>query len=327
MSRDPMADLVLFEFAAVGVIAAFMAAVVLRKRSFVLLATLAMFAVTALEVIPGVLPRNASAFPDLAWRYTDLFEPLQWYRLATHLFVHDATSPAHIVGNAFTLVLLGWPLEEKIGWKLTMAVFFLTGMVGAVLSSIFVIGIQDPVWIHAIGYGASGSIFGLIGYFAVRYPREQVYAPVVVILMRVPVTVAAVAALAVQAFILLQINNPVIGALPWPSVLAHMSSFAVGVAATRVPGLRSSDTPKERAFHLDLAPLRELAVKPSDKMEVEGIIKEDIPEVAQAKLEAFVKRARCPKCEGVLELKAKKLTSACGWSLEFGRRTGSAGKR
>ena len=49
-------------------------------------------------------------------------------------------------------------------------------------------------------------------------------------------------------------------------------------------------------------------------------LKEGIPEVAQAKLEAFVKRARCPKCQGVLALKGRKLVSDCGWSLEFGRR-------
>lgn len=323
-----MADTVLLEYAAVGVVAAFLVAVAVRKRGFVLFATLAMFAVIALEIIPGALPRGGHAFPDLAWRYTYLYEPLQWYRLATHLFVHDAQAAAHIVGNVFTFVLLGWPLEEKIGWKLTMAIFFVTGIVGAILSSAFVLGIQDPVWANAIGYGASGSIFGLIGYFAVRYPHEKVLAPLVFIIARVPVTVAAVVALFIQAFVLLQIPNPVTGSLQWPSVLAHMTSFVVGMAITRVPGLRSADSPKERAFHLDLEPLRALAVKPADKMEVEGIIKEDIPEVAQAKLESFVKRARCPKCQGVLELKGKKLKSDCGWSVEFERRkSAEAAKR
>ena len=99
-----------------------------------------------------------------------------------------------------------------------------------------------------------------------------------------------------------------------------MSSFVVGMALTKVPFLRAADNPRERAFNIDLTPLRDLAVKPADKMEVEGIIKEDIPEVAEAKLKAFVKRARCPKCQGVLELKGKKLASDRGWVLEFGRR-------
>ena len=315
-----MASYTLFEFAAVAAIGAAMVLVAFRKRGFVFLAVLAMFAVTAFQLFPGVLPARSHAFPDLAWQYPFVYDPLQWYRLVTHLFVHDALVAAHIVGNVFTFVLLGWPLEEKIGWKLTAAVFFLTGIIGAVLSSFFVLATQDPVWVRATGYGASGAIFGLIGYFAVRYPNERVLAPLVVILARVPVWVAAIAALAIQAVVLMQITTPFTPALPWPSVLAHMSSFVVGMALTKVPFLRAADNPRERAFNIDLAPLRDLAVKPADKMEVEGIIKEDIPEVAQAKLESFVKRARCPKCQGVLELKGKKLASDCGWVLEFGKR-------
>jgi hypothetical protein len=230
-------------------------------------------------------------------------------------------------------VLLGWPLEEKIGWKRTAAVFFLTGIVGAVLSSAFVFAIQATAWLAVPAFGASGSVFGVIAYFAVRYPHEKVYAPIFVIFMRVPVPVAAVAALFVQALILLSINQPSVGttpflgSLPWPSVLAHVMSFGVGMLATRIPSLRSTDDPTGRAYHLDLEPLRQLVVKPGDQMVVEDIIKEDIPEVAQAKLEALVARARCPKCQGVLVLKGRKLTSDCGWSLEFARRPAKASSK
>lgn len=302
-------------------VAALLVAVAVRKRGFVLFAVLAMFAVMAIQLIPGALETADHAFPDLAWQFGMLFQPLEYYRLATHLWIHDARVPAHIVGNVFTLVLLGWPLEEKIGWKLTMTVFFITGMLGAVASSAFVIATQggDPMWLRANGYGASGAIFGLIGYFAARYPREQVYAPLIVVLARVPVSIAAAFALLVQALILMQISNPFIGQLPWPSVLAHVVSFVIGIAITKVPGLRSADSPKERAFHLDLTPLRELVVKPADKMEIEAIIAEDIPEVAQAKLEGFLKRARCPKCQGVLALDGRKITSDCGWEVKLER--------
>lgn len=255
-----------------------------------------------------------------------LFTPAAYYRLVTHLFVHNAVMPAHIVGNVFTFVLLGWPLEEKIGWRLTMIVFFLTGVVGAVASSAFVVitqGMSSP-WLTVPGYGASGAIFGVIGYFAARYPHEKVLAPLIVILARVPISIAAAFALLVQALILMQIRNMFIGDLPWPSVLAHVSSFVIGMLLTRVPFLRSPDSPTERAALLDFTPLRDLAVKPADKMEVDGIIEEDIAEVAHAKLEAFVKRARCPKCQGVLAMKGRKLTSECGWEVTFERRKAAA---
>lgn len=324
-----VADPLPFELAAVGVIAAVLIATMVRRRGFIFFASLGMFAVTGLEVMPGALPTCSGGFPDLAWHYEYIFQPLQWYRLVTHIFVHDACGAAHLVGNVFTLVLLGWPLEEKIGWKRTAAIFFLTGIVGAVFSSFFVYGVQATFWLDKPAFGASGSIFGVIAYFAVRYPKEQVYAPIFVIFMRVPVPVAAVAALGVQALILLSVSEPSLGSTPffgslkWPSVLAHLMSFGVGMIATRIPSLRASDDPRERAYHLDLEPLRQLVVKPADQMVVEDIIKEDIPEVAQAKLEALVARARCPKCQGVLTLKGRKLTSACGWAVEFRRRPAS----
>jgi len=321
-----VADPVPFELAAVAVMAAVLIATMIRRRGFIFFSSLGMFAITGLGAVPGVLPPRTCWFPDLAWHYEFLFQPLQWYRLITHIFVHDECGAAHVVGNVFTLVLLGWPLEEKIGWKRTAAIFFLTGIVGAVLSSGFVYAIQATEWLTVPAFGASGSVFGVIAYFAVRYPREQVYAPIFVIFMRVPVPVAAVAALAVQALILLSINQPSIGTQPffgtlqWPSVLAHVMSFGVGMLATRIPTLRSSDDPHERAYHLDLEPLRQLVVKPADQMVVEDIIKEDIPEVAQAKLEALVARARCPKCQGALKLKGRKLTSDCGWAVQFEKR-------
>jgi len=304
--------------------AAVIAVTVWRKRNFVLIATLGLFAVTGVEFL--FRPAGACTLPAISWRYGYIDQPLEWYKLFTSLFLHDACGAGHIVGNVFTFVLLGWPLEEKIGWKLTMAIFFITGVLGSVASTLVILATGDPLWVNAYAIGASGSIFGIIAYFAVRYPHEKVWAPILVIFMRVPVAVAAVAALAIQALILMQVNNPFIGQLPWPSVLAHVTSFAIGMVATKVPGLRAADTPAERAFHLDLSPLRELAVRPADKMEVEGIIAEDIPEVAQVKLEAFAKRAQCPKCQGPLTLKGRRLTSECGWTLEFARRKAEAPK-
>lgn len=317
-----MAANVALELAAVAGVGVLLALTAVKKRGFVLYATLAMFVVAGLQFAAGFMNRGERLFEDLAWQFGMVDDPLQWYRLATHLFVHAPESPVHLIGNVFTFVLMGWPLEDKIGWKRMAGVFFISGMLGAVASSLFVFATQAPSLnvLNAPGIGASGAIFGVIGYFAARYPEEKVLAPLIVILARVPVRIAAAFALLVQAIVLAQISNPFIAPAGVFTVLAHLTSFCVGVAITRVPGLRAADSPKERAFHLDLTPLRELVQKPADKMEVEGIIKEDIPEVAQAKLEGFLKRARCPRCQGVVVLDGKKLTSDCGWSVEFARR-------
>lgn len=304
--------------ASVAIMAAVIGLTWWRGRNFVLIATLGLFAITGVEFVSH--PAGICTLPGISWRYEYLDQPLHWYKLFTSLFLHDACGAAHIVGNAFTFVLLGWPLEEKIGWKLTMAVFFITGILGSVVSSVVILATGDPVWINAYAIGASGSIFGIIGYFAVRYPHEKVWAPILVIFMRVPVAVAAIAALAIQSLILLQVHNPFIGQLPWPSVLAHVTSFAIGMLITRIPLLQAPEKASDRPFDLDLTPLRDLAARPADKTEVEAIIAEDIAEVAHVKLEAFVGRAHCPRCNGPLTLKGRKVESDCGWSVTFEKR-------
>jgi membrane associated rhomboid family serine protease len=302
----------------VAIMAAVIVATAWRKRNFVLFATLGLFAVTGVEFL--FKPPGACTLPGISWEFGLYDKPAEWYRLVTSLFLHDACGAGHIVGNAFTFVLLGWPLEEKIGWKLTMAIFFITGVLGSLVSTALVVAYGDPTWLTVPVIGASGSIFGIIGYFATRYPHEKVWAPIVVMFLRVPVVVAAVAALAVQALILMQVNNPFIGQLPWPSIAAHVTSFGIGMLVTRIPWLRAPDSPSDRSYVLDLTPLRELAVRPADKTEVDALIAEDIPEVAQVKLEAFVKRAHCPRCQGPLVLKGRKLESDCGWSVTFDKR-------
>ncbi len=318
-----MTELEIVEAITVAVIVATIAFVVWRKRNFVLVTTLGLFVIVGLEFLFHPRPPNSAeicTFPGLSWQFGLWDQPLEWYRIVTSLFLHDACKAEHIVGNAFILVLLGWPLEQKIGWKLTMIIFFLTGIVGEVFSTALYLVSGDTLWMNANILGASGSIFGIIAYFAVRYPQEKVWAPLIIIIARVPIAIAAIFALIVQALILLQINSPFIGQLPWPSIMAHLMSFGVGMIATKIPGLQADESPNAPAFHLDLSPLRDLAVKPADKMEAEAIVAEDIPEVAQVKLEAFVKRAPCPQCGGPLVLKGRKMESDCGWSVSFERR-------
>jgi membrane associated rhomboid family serine protease len=314
-----LSDIQPAELLCLALMAAIFAATAWRKRNFVLFATLGMFAITGVEFIAR--PAGACTLPGIAWQFGYFDEPAQYYKLFTSLFLHDACGAGHIVGNAFTFVLLGWPLEEKIGWKLTMAVFVITGVLGTLVSTTLVVAYGQPQWLTVPVIGASGGIFGVIGYFATRYPHEKVLAPILVILARVPVAIAAVAALAIQALILMQVQNPFIGQpLPWPSIAAHVTSFGIGMLVTRVPWLRAPDTPSERTFVLDLTPLRDLAQRPADKTEVEAIIAEDIPEVAQVKLESFIKRAHCPRCQGPLALKGRKLESDCGWAVSFEKR-------
>jgi membrane associated rhomboid family serine protease len=86
----------------------------------------------------------------------------QWYRLITAGFLH--VSLWHIALNMLALWFLGALLEPAIG-KLKFAIVYMASLLAGSLGVI----ILSP---HEITVGASGAIFGLLG-FAVAYQRSR----------------------------------------------------------------------------------------------------------------------------------------------------------
>lgn len=81
----------------------------------------------------------------------------EYYRLLTSIFMHFGIN--HIVNNMLVLFVLGDNLERALG-KVKYLVFYLLCGVGANVVSMLC-GLHDPV--QAVGAGASGAIFGVIG--------------------------------------------------------------------------------------------------------------------------------------------------------------------
>ncbi|MDD3253425.1 MAG: rhomboid family intramembrane serine protease [Lachnospiraceae bacterium] len=81
----------------------------------------------------------------------------EYYRLLTSVFMHFGID--HIVNNMLVLFVLGDNLERALG-KVKYLLFYLLCGVGANIVSML-IGIHDSV--QAVGAGASGAIFGVIG--------------------------------------------------------------------------------------------------------------------------------------------------------------------
>ena len=77
----------------------------------------------------------------------------EWWRLISCIFVHVGI--AHVVFNAFGLVVLGWLTEDLFGGARMVAIFAVAGIAGALASHL-----ASPI---AISAGASGAVLGLLG--------------------------------------------------------------------------------------------------------------------------------------------------------------------
>lgn len=81
----------------------------------------------------------------------------EYYRLLTSIFMHFGIR--HIANNMLVLFILGDNMERALG-SIKYLIFYLLCGIGANVVSMFW-GMNDPV--QAVGAGASGAIFGVIG--------------------------------------------------------------------------------------------------------------------------------------------------------------------
>lgn len=81
----------------------------------------------------------------------------EYYRLLTSVFMHFGID--HIVNNMLVLFVLGDNLERALG-KVKYLIFYLLCGIGANVVSMM-LSLNSPV--QAVGAGASGAIFGVIG--------------------------------------------------------------------------------------------------------------------------------------------------------------------
>jgi membrane associated rhomboid family serine protease len=85
----------------------------------------------------------------------------EWWRLFTATVLHG--SPAHLIGNLITFLMVGFLLEPMIGIGWFAAIYFTGGFAGALLSTLF-----NPA--DSLSVGASGAIMAtLAALFALSF--------------------------------------------------------------------------------------------------------------------------------------------------------------
>lgn len=86
--------------------------------------------------------------------YNEIVHKHEQWRLVTAMFLHGGV--IHLIMNTIGLVQLGFAIEGQFGpWRIA-ALYLISGIFGNMISCIFL-----P---NEISVGASGALFGLIGY-------------------------------------------------------------------------------------------------------------------------------------------------------------------
>lgn len=238
-----------------------------------------------------------------------------WWTPLTGIFVHAGFG--HIFGNLFLLLTAGPGLEDRIGDRKFLLIFFLAGVLGfgAHVALSFVIPAIVPSGATALG--ASGAIFGVLTTFAVRYPRLRLPIPLFFTIVYLP---AFVVLLVYLAFNLVYLLSDVTGSSTGVAWWGHFAGFLVGLPfAYTLPRTGALDVETGTRGLPDPEKLAPLASTPAEKRIVEKI-RQFTPEArtandshfAMAWVDKLIHTARCPACGHPFERRGMRLVCKSG---------------
>ena len=210
------------------------------------------------------------------------------YTLLTSMFVHS--NFAHLFGNMFVLFFLGTAFERRVGSKIFLLIYVITGVCGAVTFSF--IHLNSTIFL----VGASGAIFGILGAFATAYPRDEVVMPIpvgIMLITRVKVITAAILFATLET--ILSIWSPYIS--DNTAHLAHIGGLISGIVLSLFL-VRNSKS--KSSGNLNLRMLERLVKTPEQSEILERIKNERIEEVRELWLDKFIEITKCPECRSGL---------------------------
>ena len=108
--------------------------------------------------------------------------PMWFHTLFSAGFLH--ADALHVLGNTVILALVGIPLEQRLGGKRYLQIYFIGLFGGSFAWYIFNLDSNSP------SLGASGAAFGLLGAYLAVWPRDEIPFPLILI-RKWPVTLIA----------------------------------------------------------------------------------------------------------------------------------------
>jgi|TARA_B100001750_G_C15512292_1_gene604487 membrane associated rhomboid family serine protease len=244
------------------------------------------------------------AFIELGFRSTYLDSPeIRLLTLISAMFMH--ATPMHLLMNMLILFLLGAPFEDRIGSSAFLKIYLISGILGSLITAS--ISVWDQSGLNVINIGASGAVFGIMGGFALLYPRDEIPMLLGPIFMhRVPVLLATL------VFVAMETLYVGLGTEDGIGHGTHMASFIAGVFLA--PYFSKENEESISMVKVDIDKLSKLSEKSQKgEYELQMIQDSDEQELADAWLEKFWESQECPDCKSVIT--SKGICTNCGKNL------------
>lgn len=234
------------------------------------------------------------ALIDLGFKSQYIAEPqFRLVSIITAMFMHGGSM--HILMNMLVLILLGVPFEERIGSRSFFLIYFISGILGSLITGS--VSVFNAEGLNTLNIGASGAVFGIMGGFALLYPRDEI--PMLlgpIFLQRVPVILATIVFVAMETLYVGMNTQDGIGHG------THMASFIAGVFLS--PLFPKRGIVEKQSISFDINYLTKLYDKSSKgEYELSMLKQADEPELQSAWLETFLEKQTCLECNGKLDSK------------------------
>jgi len=222
--------------------------------------------------------------------------------LISAMFMHGG--PMHLLMNMLILILLGVPFEDRIGSRAFLRIYFISGIIGSLVTGS--ISVLNETGLETINIGASGAVFGIMGGFALLYPRDEIPMLLGPIFMhRVPVLLATL------VFIGMETLYVGLGTEDGIGHGTHMASFIAGVF---LAPYFTSKKEVETNLEIGLERLVKLSgITKKGNYELQMIKDSDEPELIDAWLDKFWELQECPDCGEPVNMQG--VCSDCGKDL------------
>ena len=231
------------------------------------------------------------AFVNLGFKSAYLESPsIGLLTLVSSMFMH--AGPMHLLLNMLILILLGVPFEDRIGPRSFLKIYIISGIIGSLITGS--LSVWNQSGLETINIGASGAVFGIMGGFALLYPRDEIPMLLGPIFMhRVPVLLATIVFVAMETFYVGMGTEDGIGHT------THMASFVIGVFVA--PYYLPKNIEIDIKLKLDIDKYRKISsITQKGIYELDMIESADEPELLDAWIETFWEVQECPACKSTL---------------------------